>query len=472
MFYRRHILVLWSMVAVAALYGGGGKSAYKNYFLGSYYFAEGQYDKAENYLRKAYEAQPDEYNFTVAFALVLGRNGKPNDGLKLINRSNYLPPAAHPEYQQLISMRHYITGLIHCYGQRYRLAIQPLESAIRIQRTLNKPELLASMMNTLGYARFLHRGLGAGPHRTGSKPHYHLHARNLERSRLIFEEALRIDPTQVAAVYNYLMLCDTLGAPSAFEELKPVNRSPNEQVVSSRYASLPVDMGAVLPFREYDDIVLLLDISGSMVMEKVSCVGQTRFEVMRETSLFFLDSLTAGQQLGIATIGGDCGTTPKLWHSPGAISREELRQALEFLVPDGTTPLLTILQQTIDLFGMEPERRRSIFFISDGENICRLPGVDICQWSEGLAARGITINILTFLGASLDNRGAFAEYTCLADNTGGKVLNLDTDRCSFERYQFDIAAAAQFYIPPFEQVSCGGPGVKPIWAVYPEAEKH
>ena len=59
------LLFFFTQAAMA----GGGKEAYRNYFLGSYYFSEGNYGRAENHLRKAYQLHPIKYNFALAYAL-------------------------------------------------------------------------------------------------------------------------------------------------------------------------------------------------------------------------------------------------------------------------------------------------------------------------------------------------------------------------------------------------------------------
>jgi hypothetical protein len=189
---------------------------------------------------------------------------------------------------------------------------------------------------------------------------------------------------------------------------------------------------------------------------------------MRETALLLLENFSDSTRIGIGTIGGDCGTVPKLWHPSGTQSRDDLRWMLKFLVPDGTTPLLTILQETPSLFSDNPSTSKAIIFISDGENICRLPGVDICEWSEQLASKNITINIMTFLGASLENTNAFAEYTCLAENTFGELLYMDGNRCRLEHYRFDLVKACQFTLPALKRVNCWGPAVDDLWAIFPE----
>jgi len=159
---------------------------------------------------------------------------------------------------------------------------------------------------------------------------------------------------------------------------------------------------------------------------------------------------------------------PKLWHPVGELSRVDLRYALEFLYPDGTTPLLTILQATPSLFSDNPNTTKGLVFISDGENVCRLPGVDICEWASSLAAQKITINTMTFLGANLDNTNAFAEYTCLAQNTFGSLLYLDGNRCRLEQYRFDLVKACQLTLPALQRVACWGGVRDGLWAIFPE----
>ena len=142
-------------------------------------------------------------------------------------------------------------------------------------------------------------------------------------------------------------------------------------------------------------------------------MGTTRFEVMKQTALFILDSLPEATQLGLGSIDGDCWTEPKAWDAVGALSRYDMRYRLRFLVPNGTTPLLERLQASPELFSDDAQTRKSIFLISDGANVCRADGEDICEWASRLSSRKITINILTFLDATESNTNAFAEYTCL-----------------------------------------------------------
>ncbi|MCB0587851.1 MAG: hypothetical protein KDD06_21340, partial [Phaeodactylibacter sp.] len=98
-------------------------------------------------------------------------------------------------------------------------------------------------------------------------------------------------------------------------------------------------------------------------------------------------------------------------------------------------------------------------------NICRMGGEDVCDWAEEMAQRNITVNILTFLGTSIDNTNAFAEYGCLADITGGQILYMDNYRCSYEYYGNSLVESCRPKIPSLRRVQCWGPAVKDLWAV-------
>ena len=286
----------------------------------------------------------------------------------------------------------------------------------------------------------------------------------MERAHAYFSQALRLNQTNPSARYNAQILADSLSLP----QMNMVGDSTENAIRLSNEQSRQTDIFDLLDFEAYDEVLFLLDISGSMVMEKVVCKGRDRFSVMKETTLSILDKIPEHTQLGIATIGGDCGTPPKLWEEIGSIPRKELKQDIVFLAPDGTTPLLTILQDTPSLFSDKPKQKRAIFFISDGANVCSGGGVDICEWAKRLGQNNVHINIFTFLDATFNHVNAFAEYSCLADNTFGKIVYMDNLRCRVERYSFEFVENCQLQIPSLHRVNCLGSSVKELWAIFKE----
>ncbi len=440
---------------------GGEREAYRNYFVGAYYFNEGNTGPATRHFKKAYEAAPGEFNFALAYALSLGRTGSGDEALNVLQRgAASLSPELDPEYHQKIAFRYMVSGMIYTYGGRYNQAIPQLRQALEAQKAIGRPRLLSILSNTLGYAVFMNQGKNA--HLSNDQPeHLHIHRRDMERCVEHFAAAVEYDGANVTARKNYQMLCDSLG----IQATDYATAAASDPSSAPNYGSISANIYQMLDFKGYDEVVFLLDISGSMVMEKVACVDQDRFKVMKETALYMLDKIPATTALGIGTIGGDCGTTPRLWHPVGSLSRKDFRYALDFLVPDGTTPLLNILVESPGLFSGTDSLNRAIFLVSDGANICKIRGLDICDWADGLRSQHITIQILTFLNADLTNSNAFAEYTCLAENTYGKVFYIDANRCNVKPLAFNLVENCLFELPEIRKVNCWGGNID-LWAIF------
>ncbi len=464
-----YLCILLVMLLSTGAWAGGGKAAYRHYVIGSFHFSEGNYDRALNHLKRAHALAPEEYSFNLALALALGKKGHDQEGLHILNQSDHLLKPYQTDYYQWRAMRLYVTGLIHCFGLRFYEAIPSFKKAIDLQKRLDNRLRLSNMYNALGYAEMMDQGRGKAKRHQGLDMHYHVHRRDMERGLDWFRQALEIDPYNPAALHNYERISDTLGISEAITYQYDSLQQP-QQFVPSKYQYLPARMEALLEFGHYDEVVFLLDISGSMVQEKVACVEADRFRVMKEASLYLLDQLPETTKTGIGTIGGDCGTEPLVWAPVDSLDRKDTRFTLQFLAPDGTTPMLTILQKTPELFTKSDSTTKSIFFISDGENICDIPGVDICEWTTELRAQNIEINILTFLETGLGNTGAFAEYTCLADRSRGRILYLNGNTCSLQRYEFEMVDHFQLKVPELQRVNCWGPAVKSLWGYFPNAK--
>lgn len=434
--------------------------AYKSHYKGTLYFSDGRYKKALGLLEKAYEMEPGNFNFALSLGLCYGRLQQTSEGINVLHAVGLRE--SDPDYQQKLILRLFFEGMIRVYAGHYHKAIPLLRRSIELQEQINEPELLSVMYNVLGYATLLNQGKGV--HGEDLSPHYHVHRRDMLRAVAFFEQALANDAGNEAARRNYTLLADSLGiTPQGFNQEAAIVKAHNK---GNTYSNLPGNINRALEFANYDEVVFLLDISGSMVMEKVPCKGATRFDVMKETVSLMLNQMDISTKIGIGTIGGDCGTVPRLWYNTSQLTRKELRSHLRFLVPDGTTPLVTILKESPVLFSDDPQADKAIFLVSDGANVCADRGQDLCQWAAGLSQKNITINILTFLETNFSNTKAFAEYTCLSDNTQGRILYLDNYRCSLERYEFNLVETCRFEIPKFRRVECWGPAVKDLWAIF------
>lgn len=452
--------ILWVLLLLCfgmAPAGNRQKAAFKAHYKGLLHYSEAQYSRAVHQFEKAHSILPENHTFSLSLALALSRVGRADEGLGLLQRSGHLLSDGDPSFEQKRATAQFLRGMILLHAGRAGQALRPLQVSIDRQQALGDAKKLSIYHNALGYAYLLNQG--GSDHGDSLGMHYHVQKRDLLRALAEFDQAVTYDNRNPNALYNYFLVRDTLGL-EAMEEYTAAQDSAGVRPTGP----VPSNTDRTLQFTDYEELVFLLDISGSMVMEKVPCMGVTRFDVMKQTALFVLDSLPPGMEIGLGTVDGDCGTEPHAWDSVGALSRYDMRYRLQFLPPNGTTPLLERLQACPELFSERDNVRRSIFLISDGANICRSGGVDICSWAEKLAQRHITINILTFLDAVQSNTNAFAEYGCLADNTGGSILYMDNYRCGYEYFGASLVESEQPRIPNLQRVQCWGPAVKQLWA--------
>ncbi|WP_421796537.1 hypothetical protein [Haliscomenobacter sp.] len=439
------------------------KQAYRLHYQGSLQYAEGKYRQASGNFERAYHLFPENFSFALAHGLCLGRLGDASEAKKVLEKARQLVTPNDQERQQKLAMATFFLGMSFSYADRYSEALPLLRDAVAMQQKIPQKSLLSVYYNALGKAILLNQGRNA--HRRNYQPlHYHVHRRDMEKAFVAFEAAVKADPENVVALHNYLQLADTLKVSSILPEAdtNQVQRREYKPTFLNMHKTIISD----LKLNNYDELVFLLDISGSMVMEKVVCYGADRFTAMKDLCLKILPEIDTSIELGIGTIGGVCDSPPDLWFASGGINRVDLRSKLRFLIPDGTTPLLTMLLRCPELFSNDPTRSKSIFLISDGANTCREGGMDICEWASELASKGIAVNVLTFLSTTSDNTDAFAEYLCLAENTKANIIYLDNYRCRLEPFAFDMVKTCQSKIPAMERSRCLGPSVKELWNVW------
>lgn len=440
----------------------GEKAAYKAHYRGMLYYGEGRHRKAEEQFRQAYRFDQGNHNFALAYGLSLGRAGKTRDAVALLQQVQRNINVADAEAAEKRAVALFFQGASHLYGKQPGRAIEPLQAGIQVLEGRPLPELRSLMLNALGCAIVMYQGTGQHK-RAGLPMHSHVHRRALERAFPYFVQALEHDPENRSAFQNFQVLADSLDLHPR-PEISP-NPSAKAAVASGSSLSLHSALFQDLGLFRYDELLFLVDISGSMVMEKVICLGATRFDVMKDMAQKMLGDIPGHTALGIGTIGGDCGTTPKLWKQVGSMNKAELREDLRFLIPDGTTPLLTILKASASLFTDNKQSGKSIFLISDGANTCREPGMDICAWADSISRQNIAVNVLTFLSTTSMNTEAFAEYLCLAEHTGGHIIYIDNYRCKLERLALDLVKTCAFTLPALQRSTCWGPSVKDLWMI-------
>jgi len=446
---------------------GNRKDAYRFHYRGTLSYAEGDIRQANQYFRRAYRILPENFYFAISYGLTQGQQGDLSDALEIIRTARRLVPFDDPEVNRKKSLAEFFKGLAQSYNQQFGAAYRSVSSGLRLLG--DDAGAVSVFENTLGYLRV--RNQAANGHVKDNMPrHYHVHRRDLQQALVHFERALEFDPGNASARYNYKMLCDTLGYTPRYAVSELSAQAEEEEAYQPTFLDMHTRLSEELALSSFDELLFLVDISGSMVQEKVLCMGETRFNVMKELARRALAIFPEQQHYGLGTIGGTCDSEPDFWKPVGSISREELDTRFRFLIPDGTTPLLSRMLDSPELFSDSSSNSKTIFLVSDGANTCRVGGVDICQFAQELAAQDITVNVLTFLSTTLTNTNAFAEYLCLAESTGGNIIYMDNYQCKLEPLSFDLLASCQLRLPVMEKSTCWGDHIEVLWNIFPEGE--
>lgn len=458
----RGILIFFMVLWIPSISGyeigyGNQQFAYRQYYLGNLAFEEEAYPRAVQYFRSAYQILPDNFTFAMAYAIGLALTEKPHQALKVIEKAfNY------SDEEEIAKSRAYLffaEGLSKIHTGDYRGAVKSLKKTLWWSHAGQSEEIHSVVYNLLGYISVVNQGKGAH-RRAGLKRHWHVHQRDLVTAQKYFQKALALDSANHSALRNYNYLAELLDSDVLRQaEGKSVQES------ASAYTGGGI-MSGINWLESYDEIVMLLDITGSMVMEKVPCKGTTRFEVMKEMAAAVYSKIPSHIPVGLGTIDGDCGKNPKNWVKVGSLSERDFTNTLRFLIPDGTTPMIERLLRAPELFSVNAQKK-AIFLVSDGADTCPNRKIDICKWAEEKAAEGITIHTLSYLDPNAINASAFSDYTCLADKTGGKVLYLDNYGCSNLRFSFDLVASISKSVPKLEKADCWGPSFNNLWAIFP-----
>jgi len=430
------------------------QNAYKQYYLGSLEFSEGRFESASRHFQVSYLIVPSNFTFSLAYSLSLALSQNPQNALPILKKMHQMKPDIE-DFAHLSLVQ----GIVLTQTKDYSGARKSFYKALQWKKNGKSEDLHSVVHNYIGYLDIVDQGMSA--HKKGGiHPHFHIHKRDLDKAHLAFQKAIQFNPSSSSAYSNFSKISAYLKKDSdQIDSPKSLEIGTPQGVQKAIYQSIQPEL--------YDEIVFLLDITGSMVMENVPCRGVTRFEVMKETATGVYDMIPEQIKVGLGTVDGDCSRTPKYWFDVNAQTRKAFRQTLRFLIPDGTTPLLERLIKVPELFSGAPARR-AIFLVSDGADTCPMRKTDICEWAEKMEEEGIVIHTLSFLDPNSVNATAFSEYTCLADKTGGKVLYMDNYRCTTERFSFDLVGVIPINIPDLVPSDCWGPAVKDLWAFYPD----
>jgi Ca-activated chloride channel family protein len=113
--------------------------------------------------------------------------------------------------------------------------------------------------------------------------------------------------------------------------------------------------------RKQGDIMLLIDVSGSMLEDNK--IGQAQ-----QAALAFLDGIESGSRIGLAVFSDEWQVLVPI--GPLETSEAALREAIGGLQANGGTSLHAAIRETVNLFnaGEDEGRIRAVVLLSDGKN--------------------------------------------------------------------------------------------------------
>ncbi|MCB0688798.1 MAG: VWA domain-containing protein, partial [Saprospiraceae bacterium] len=195
------------------------------------------------------------------------------------------------------------------------------------------------------------------------------------------------------------------------------------------YTLLPNNYQLILSeLSQYDEIILCLDLSGSMD-DPVGWGPETsKFVVAQQLALFICLQMRANVFIGAISVGQQCDEESAVLNYPiASVSRQELMMQVDAIRPYGPTPLNKRLRMTKSMFSLRTNKKL-VFLLSDGMDTCHEIN-ELCNTAAMLAANGIDLSVFSFIYETLDpeSRTAYSVYNCMTNPSEGKIYKITAD---------------------------------------------
>ncbi|MCD4735873.1 MAG: VWA domain-containing protein [Bacteroidales bacterium] len=333
----------------------------------------------------------------------------------------------------------FLQGLaLACNGDHHKGFLKFLR-AEKIGKKLSEKDstVFSHLYNNLACEKILNQPVEWSPH-LEEHPHLTISSYVFPVAYEYCVEALRYNPDNIIALENLEFISQFCNCPS-----DPINFLINDTLNAghtptgnlskpAKYTSglsrfnirfLPDRISKILNvLNKYDELVMLLDISGSMEEEvEINNTVCTRFDVMIDISKYLISCLKQELKVGVLTIGLECEDPPAIDVRTGGKGRANLINAVSLLKPEGYTPLNDRLRNCETLFSDTTEKKAVLLF-TDGLNTCGEENT--CQIAEDLYSRGINIYILSFL-LERDSEMEYSVFDCMANISDGQIYEVE-----------------------------------------------
>jgi len=297
---------------------------------------------------------------------------------------------------------------------------------------INHNRVKSLVCNNMGVLQLLYQGTNE-MHRSPMKP---LSQHDVSVSIGMLDSALSLTPEDTVVQGNLDRLLDI--APTPFNRYlctrKPIGSdndsldrfSKTDSLRLAKYCTIGLfnaNYDSLYRYiDEFDEVVFLHDLSGSMDTVTVNTRGMRRIDLANE----LLSCLTfdlAHKDLGMVSVGNLCGTAPQHLYEVTKYDTTVFRSEVGCCDVFGATPLRERLQE-IDTLFFNKNSKRLIFLLTDGMDNCISP-FDLCELSKFLFDQGIYLSILHLLPDEEQYDEIKDIYHCMTNASRSNVYRLN-----------------------------------------------
>lgn len=422
-------------------------------------YDQGKEKRALRHFKQAFQYDNKHTEAGLALVKMYTTMGKPAKAARytpnLINLEENADPA--------LAEKNYYQAYLNIKAQQYTQAREQLNRAIKSadHSAASDFELLSRCYNALGYLEVMQQGISRN--RRNARQHIKIHERDMEEALKAFRKALQYAADNKAAHANYLAICELLSiTPQPIAKIQPTTTvQQGVEVTTSLEPAIPetpvknladlrnTDL-LINQINQHDEVILVIDISGSMRVPVDKNLPVSRFNAMQNTVLELLQKVDERVHIGVITLGGECGGKPYYSTQAAANNRLMLEELVRELPLDGHTPLNDVLGIVPQLFtGQTPNQ--AIFLLTDGMASCEPEKT--CRTAAQFGNLGIYLHVMSFLVNNAENSEAFSSYECITRNTNGKLMSITAEgTIELEVLQeADILTNEQLILPKIER---------------------
>ncbi len=372
------------------------------------------------------------------------------------------------------ALYHYYVGVTEMLSKRgwpnFKQAENSLNTAANFLKRSYAPDygFASDIENARGYLSITARGLSTN--RDHPNPVCIVRHEFIRMAIQHFREALMYNPDNAYAQRNldtlYLKL-EQAGLPIppfpyqenlvpgksiAFDSLNIDSLNNTSLLPVLDYSLLPKNYQLILAeLSRYDEIILCIDLSGSMD-DPVGWGPETsKFHVAQQLALYIAMNMRSNVFLGAISVGQDCDVTSMILnYSITEVSREALIMQIDNVRPYGHTPLNRRLQMTKHMFSSR-KNKKLVFLLSDGMDTCKeIP--DLCGTAATLASHDIDLSVFSFIYETLDDeaRSAYSIYNCMVNPSEGKIYKITEDGGLEDDIDYTPVSNNTLVLPPLD----------------------